>query len=503
MANVLLIYPPSDPNNPGIELDVFRLGELPFGVMSLASFLEEYGHSVKILDGRVYSKKELLERIEKEIDKTDYVGMSTLTVQIKYALKIAEFIKERDKDMPLVWGGIHTTLFPAQMVQDPLVDYAIHGEGEYAFLHLIEHLEKGKPSLESIDSLVYKKNGQVIINKDSPPLSIDGLPDPAYHLIEIERYLDKKLFDGRRVRSLGILTSRGCPYRCAFCTNRILTARMWRPVPTERILNTLDNLIEKYKLDHILFVDDYFFGNKKRVEQIIEAIIQKNYDITWEANIRVDNFNSKLVNDEFLKSMKKSGCFSLRMGAESGSNRVLKMLKKDITVDQTINAIEQCKKYEIIPLCYFMTGIPGETIEEAKETFRLIFRLLEIYPETRTVVPAIFRPYPGGELYGKCVEAGFREPATLREWGITNLDEHYLPAGSLPWIKNPDLIEDLRDYFIIYNASRQKSKILYTIPLKILSKIAESRFKYDFWGARMEPKMINQIKKILKLKWRD
>ncbi len=502
MSNVLLIYPPSDPTNPGIELDEFRLGELPFGVMSLASFLERNGQSVETLDGRVYPKKEFLKKVTETMNKVDCVGMSVLTVQIKYALNLVNLIKGYDKDIPIVWGGIHTTLFPKQTVEDPLIDYGIHGEGEYAFLNLLNYLEKGKPTLNEINGLVYKNNGSITINKDDPPLDMSELPDPAYHLLEIERYVDKKLFTGRKVRTLGFLTSRGCPYRCAFCTNKILTARTWRPIPIDKVLNTIDDLVERHKLNHILFVDDYFFGDKKRVQQIVETMIQRGYDLTWEANIRANNFNSKVVNDEFLTLLKKSGCFSLRMGAESGSNRVLEILKKGITAEQTMNAVKHCKKHDIIPLCYFMTGIPGETLEEAKKTYSLMFELLKINPQTRIIVPAIFRPYPGGELYKKCIESGFKEPTTLREWDKATLDEHYLDIKNLPWIENPELIEDLRNYFIFYNASKQKSKTMYSIPLKTLAKTAELRFKYDFWNLRIEPRIINYLKKRVNLDWK-
>jgi radical SAM superfamily enzyme YgiQ (UPF0313 family) len=500
MSKVLLIYPASNPANKGIELDSYRLGELPVGVMSIAGFLESRGHSVKVLDARAYPKDEVNRRLEQQIYDVDCAGLSTMSIQVKHALTITEAIKDQDRDLPIVWGGIHPTLFPEQTIRDPLIDYVIHGEGEYAFLKLLEYLEKGTPELAEIDGLAYKENGQVKINKTSPPLDADELPDLAYHLFDVERYVNKILITGERVRTLSISTSRGCPYRCSFCVNRILVARKWRPLSPERVLNTIDSLVEKYDLNHLYFIDDYFFGRIDRVKLLAKEMIEKEYNLKWEANIRANNFGPKGVDDECLKLLKRSGCYSLRMGAESGSDRVLKLLKKDITVENIINAVEQCKKHEIIPLCYFMTGIPGETLEEAKMTFSLIVKLYRIYPRIRVIVPGLFRPYPGGELYSECIKLGFKEPKSLREWGDVNLDSDKIE--NLPWIKNKKLLNNMRDYIRFFTTSHEKINPLYYPLLKTLGKAAVWRFDHDFWGLPVEPGAVNLLRNLFEPKWR-
>ncbi len=500
MSKILLIYPASNPGNKGIELDNYRLGELPIGIMSIAGFLESEGHSIQVIDARAYPKEEVIRRLKQQINGVDCIGLSVMSIQVKHALGVTELVKEMDKDIPVVWGGIHPTLFPEQTVQDHLVDYIIHGEGEYPFLKLMEYLEKGKLGLNDIDGLGYKENDRVKINRSTTPLDIEELPDLAYHLFDVEKYVNRMLFTGERVRSLSICTSRGCPYRCSFCVNRILVARKWRPLSPERVLNTMDELVDKYNLNHLYFIDDYFFGRIERVKNLANEMIEKGYDLRWEANIRANNFNPKGMDDECLRLLKRSGCYSLRMGAESGSDRVLALLKKDITVDNIINAVEQCRKHEIIPLCYFMTGIPGETLEEAKMTFSLIVKLYRIYPRIRVIVPGLFRPYPGGELYSECIKLGFKEPKSLREWGEVNLDSDDIEK--LPWIKDKALLNDMRDYMRYFTTSHERINPIYYPVLKALGKAAEWRFDHDFWRLPFEPRTVNLLRSVVEPGWR-
>lgn len=500
MSKVLLVYPASKPEHKGIELDNYRLGELPIGLMSLAGYLESRGHSIKVIDARAYPKDEVNRRLIQEITEADCVGLSVMSIQVKHALALTELIKEQDRDMPVVWGGIHPTLFPEQTIRDPSVDYVIHGEGEYTFNKLLEYQDKGSPALNGIEGLAYKERDVIRINKTPQPLDINELPDPAYHLFDVEKYINRILFTGKRVRTLSISTSRGCPYRCSFCVNRILVARKWRPLSPERVFDSIDGLVEKYHLNHIFFIDDYFFGKIDRVKGIAEHILEKDYDILWEANIRANNFKADQVDDKCLKLLKRSGCYSLRMGAESGSDRVLDILKKDITVKNIIHAVELCKKHDIIPLCYFMTGIPGETLAEAKMTFSLIIKLYRIYPRIRVIVPGLFRPYPGGELYSECIRLGFREPQSLKEWGEVNLDSDDIEK--LPWIKDKVLLNNMRDYIRFFTTSHEKINPIYYPFLKTLGVAAGWRFDHDFWSFPIEPVAVNLLREVFEPGWR-
>lgn len=492
---VLLIYPCSDMNNPNIELDSYRLGELPLGLMSIATMLDKCERNVQVIDCRLYTKQETMEKI-KSFPHTDIVALSVMTVQIKHALEISKFIKEHNPNMPIIWGGIHPTLFPEQTIQSPYIDYVIVGDGEYTVIEITDWVDYNSSILKNIEGLVFKYENNIIANRPTEPVNVSELPDINYELLDIERYINKILFTGKKVKTLSVHTSRGCPYRCKFCVNSILNFRNWRPIPIPRVINTITSLTKKYNLNHILFIDDYLFGNISRTKEIINNL-PKN--ILWEANIRASDFRENKVNDEMLSLMQKSGCYSLRIGAESGSPRILKLLQKDISISDTVKAIKQCKKYNIIPLLYFITAIPTETLEEAQSTFNLIISLYKINPNIRVIVPGLFRPYPGSELFNICKSHGFVEPTSLEQWSDINFDGEDINLCT--WIpdKNKKQISLMREYIRYYTISHEKLNPIFYIPIKILAYISELRFKHNFWKFPIEPLIINKLKK---LKWR-
>lgn len=488
MVKIMLIHPSSRPENPGIDIYTDSNKAIPISVASLAASLRKGGHDVSILDCRLHRKKDIGSIIHKEMNEADCIGISAMTVQVKHGLQISKLVKSIDKDLPVIWGGIHPSLFPKQTCEDRHVDFVVVSEGEHAFLKFLDNLNSGRPRLEEIEGLAYKKRGKVMINRPGSLVDMDLVPMPAYDLLDMEKYIPRDYL-GKKVKGIDILTSRGCPYRCAFCTNTIFASSRWRPRSSENVMKDINYLLEKYDFDHIFFLDDFFFGNVKRAAEIAKGIKGRRAGIKWDANVRCDNLSPNLLNDSLLKIIKESGCCTLRMGTESGSDRVLKMLKKDITTKQTFNAIRQCRKYGIIPMCFFMVGIPGEISEEMMETFRFMFRLRKINPHIVFYGPGIFRPYPGGELYDKCKELGFEEPKDLEGWARKGLDENYLNIKKLLWIDDPDLIKDLPYYFMLADAA-DNPYIKKSLPLKILSKVAGFRWKHDLWMFRAEPRIV-------------
>lgn len=497
---ILLVYPSSFPNYPRADIEQERYPNIPNGLLSLASFLEQKGYDVKLIDARLYNKARTLEIIKKELPDALCFGISAMTGQVSHGLQLSDIVKKLYPKLPIVWGGIHPTLFPLQTCEDKAVDYVVQGEGEYALEKLLKYLLREKVSLEEIEGLVYKTNGKVSINKVGAPLDVETLPDPNYDLLaDIENYINRELFHykyKRVVRGLDIHTSRGCPYRCSFCTNTLPCFKRWRPINNERIMRLISKLQTKYDLDHIMFTDDFFFGQPKRMKDLILKMIESKAGFTWEANCRVDNIGGHYLNDEFLKLIKQSGCWALRMGIESGSQRVLDILKKDITPEQAINAVKECYKYGIIPYGFFMIGIPDERQEDVEKTVSLIMRLHQVNPDAVLGVPGIFRPYPGTELYERCKELGFTEPAGLRQWakydfGDTTASNLFIKASDLPWISNPRYLEDLGYYIFWYlDNDANKDNPKYPIIRKIFGKLSELRLEKKLWHFRWEPILV-------------
>jgi len=459
MADVILIQPhliechnlssPSSQDN--------QPATVPMGLLYLGSMLHAEGYKVKIIDTKLYGiyDSAYLKEIELEMKDAICVGISVMSVGIYHGLRISDLIKSRDPYVPIVWGGVHPTLFPKETCNDSSVNYVVIGEGELALLELVRTLERGgDPSI--IKGLAYKDKNGYKENPPGEPIDMNTLPFPAWHLLNVQRYLRQEdpARPGRYVRSLQIHTSRGCPYRCSFCINTVSPYKgRWRGKRAEKVLDEIEFLVEKYKVEHIWFRDELFFANKARMERICDGLKERRLDIEWWANVRADYFNSRYLTGNFLKKVRECGFTCASMGAESGSTTVLDFLKKDITVQDILNSAKECRKHDIIPTYSFMIGVPSETGGDMLKTLSLIRQIKKICPKANILGPQLYRPYPGSELYDLCKKLGFKEPRSLREWADENLyppvkllalDRHAL--SRYPWIKDPELVTALCVY---------------------------------------------------------
>lgn len=508
MKKILLIYPSETPNNPDADMSENEHIGIISGLLSIATFLSEKGYPVKLLDTRVYKKTEVLQIIKNEIADCLCVGFSVMTAHVKHSIILSDYIKKISPSTPVIWGGIHTTLYPYQTIQDSSVDYIVQGEGEYSFLELLKYLNDEKDNLSENKGLGYKLNGKIILNPSSDPLDVKQLPLPDYSFLDTERYVGPKFSykPGEiKLRALyGYHISRGCPYQCNFCVNNLAFCRKWRSYDTGKILEHLGATIQKYKLNHIWFSDEYFFGNLARSKAIAEFLIEKKYNITWEATARGSDFNDKMLNDEFLSLLKKSGCWMLRMGGESGSNRVLKMLNKNVTTEQFSYAVKKCYNHGIIPTATFMVGLPDETFDEIKMTYRFIGELNRIAPNCHIPPPYIFIPFPGTTIFKRCVELGFEEPKSLREWMsfAESFDSGNVDCSRFRWMKNIDFIKDCNNYVGWFQRLKEGDAspvIRFLFIRKLQEKLANIRFEYNWFTFRIDSKIV-RLMKYLKVK---
>jgi len=507
MVDVLLINPSFNPDRATStvkETPDISTATLPLALVYLAAYLEENGLEVKCIDTRLYSSKESLQKIEICLEDVSLVGLSVMTATTPDAIRISDFVKFHDKHIKVVWGGVHPTLFPEQTVNDNSVDFVVVGEGEVPLLKLANYLKHGTPGIETIPSLYYKKEQNAVATEKIGFLDVNELPFPSYDLLEIKKYITRVDYEGERARVLEIQTSRGCPHRCAFCINTIVNKQICRMQTPDKVLDNLDQLINRYKLDHIVLLDENFFSSKKRVEAILRGLIK--YGIKWIADCRADYFSSTYINDEFLSLMKKSGCEGLFIGSESGSQRILDMLKKDITVQETINAVRCCARHDIRPLVSIMFGLPSETKKDLLDTLRLMWLLKKENPKLLWSGPQLFRPYPGGELYEVCKRSGIREPKTLRQWAEQLAQWNFASyIDTFPWIKDANTFDFLLDVFVYMNilnfvenpAPPRLRRILLKVPAKILSKAAEFRWTYEIWKMPLEARVLRTLAQVI------
>ncbi len=357
----------------------------PLGVGYLAAILREKDYSVSVIDGQFLNERQFYQEIggiESEI-----VGISVTMAQLTEAVRVARVIRNNSPNTLIVLGGPGANLVEPQTFLSNCVDIVVRGEAERNLPLLLESIKKGI-SLKRVPNLAYRENGRTIFTVRKAPFpNLNELPFPTRDIFCLECYFERqKRFFGER--SLGVITSRGCPHRCVFCDKSISGCR-FRTRSAEDVVAELKLVTEKYSLDKVFFQDAAFTVSEIRVLKICRRINDIGLDIVWSALARVDE-----VNREMLLRMKQAGCTDLNFGVESGSNRILEYLKKGFDTSQIIRAFDLCHEIGIFPGASFIVGIPGEKEEDIEATIRLIKRIRPHFLE-----PSYLMPFPHTPLY--------------------------------------------------------------------------------------------------------
>ncbi|MFH1938409.1 MAG: radical SAM protein [Patescibacteria group bacterium] len=454
------------------------------GLLCLASYLDEKRIEVKMIDGA--RQKNYLDLIKKELSQVDFVGISVMTTQVKPALEISKIVKDFNKDLPVIWGGLHPTFFPEETVKHPLIDIVVIGEGEETLLEIVQ-----KKSLQDIEGIAFKGNNGVQVNSERSLLGFEDLPLPKWNLVPKEILENLALIPTH--------TSRGCPHRCTFCVNAIRKNR-WRARNPEDVLKDLEIIVSQpyFKNKPIRFWDEDFFVDKERAMDIIHGMIEKNLNLNWETTIRADYLDEDFLDNNSMVDLKKSGCYLLSFGAESGSSKILKKIKKGVTIEQILNSAKRCLKHKIIPQYSFMVGLPGEIRKDVKQTIKLIDQLIKLSPNIQILGPQAFRPYPGSSLYEECLLSGWSAPQTLEQWAELMENElNYLSPQNFPWVKDPDFIESLEAY-VRFGAHTIKSALGSTIKSNMILKLffvllCQLRWRLKFFSLSWDYKIAKKF----------
>jgi len=380
MIDILLIYPPypTESISP------------PLGLAYIASSLRSSGHTVNILDmNPVHTTLDQLEN-ELRLVKPKVIGISFMTNQVDRAMKIAEMAKRIDDSIKVIVGGSHPTALPDEMLENAAIDFVCIGEGEITTTELVRKLLSGDRAFISISSLAYRDtDGKVVKTTPRPFISnLDSIPFPAWDLLPLDKYRvintglhDKLVF--------ALLSSRGCPYRCIFCSSFMTMGRKFRMRSAENIFAEIEMLYNRFGMRQFDFVDDTITEDKERVERLCYLLIESGLDVTWACNSTVR------INDlATLCRMKEAGCARIDFGVESGDPEVLKIIKKGITTTQVIRAHKYAKEAGLKIRSFFMIGLPGQDMKSIKKSISLIEQTEPDFPSF-----SITTPYPGTELY--------------------------------------------------------------------------------------------------------
>ncbi len=402
----------------GLYAKVFRPW-VPLSLLAAATKLDEAGYPVILIDQRLSPDwKSALSRALKQ--NPICVGVTAMTgSQITCALEMSACVKQ-NASTPVVWGGVHATLFPVQTVGHPLVDMVVKGEGEETFLQLVLRLEQGQ-SLRGLEGVVYKDRDEIVNNPDRAFLELDTLPPMPYHLIDVNHYLHR-YFDEDQV--LEVETSRGCPFDCTFCYNPLYSQRRWRAWSASRLLELLTPLVETYRVKSFHFVDDGFFIDPNRARDIMAGVLKRQWSVKMGfQGARVDTIGR--LSDADLELIVKAGGAYLQIGVESGSSRILEMLNKRIQPDQVLALNRRLAGYPQMKVYYnFMCGFPTETREDVLRTTSLAWELLSDNPQALISAFHFYKPYPGTSLRERIMHVDDVTPTTLEGWGNFNWTQY-------------------------------------------------------------------------------
>lgn len=453
---VLLINPPRWNEllgkNPSI-IEKHRGFNPPLGLLYLASSLKKNTtFDVEVLDTQplelTYPQ---LENVLAE--KTfDVVGISAMSFTLLDAFKTAQTAKKVRPNARSILGGTHVHLFPEETIGLEGVDFVLMGEAELSIVDFLNHLEADSKGLENVPGLVVKTDeGKIIKNGIQSIKDLDGTPFPQRNLLNIRHY-SSLLSRGSLCTT--IISSRGCPFKCAFCD------RPLSPVTSHFRARSAKNVVDEIHecvdlgIKDFLFYDDTFTVNRKRVLAICEEILQHQLRIRWDIRTRVD-----LVDEEMLRMLKKAGCLAIHYGVEAGNDKILQMLKKGFTVDKVKEVFKLTRRLGIETLAYFMIGLPSENARDIQDTFDLAKELRPDYAHF-----TIFSPYPGTELYYLGLERGIIKTDIWREFASHPQEGFKIPV----WEENFTRDE-------LYEMIVRFYKLFYLKPAYLFSRLRKVR----------------------------
>ena len=330
------------------------------GLLSIASALEARKHHLRIIECDVERDPGIVLKNTLRTFNPEAVGIYTMTWTFRQSCAIAKKIRTLLPHVKIITGGPNVASFPLLSVKYGECDYAVVGEGEETIVELIEAIEEGNDT-HKVKGIVIKEQDNIVQTENRPYIKdIDSIPFSARHLIPMDRFHDVFTRD-RRFATM--ISSRGCPFDCIYCDRKNRMGRQWRARDPLNIVEEIQEVREKFGINEFMFFDDEFVIDKKRTHKFCEQLMQKGLDIVWECRVRVDMVDKKL-----LEAMKKAGCYRIRYGFESGDNRILEVLKKGITCEQSVETARRTKEAGIEVFGYFMMGSPEETPETLKKT---------------------------------------------------------------------------------------------------------------------------------------
>lgn len=479
-------------------------------LLAISRTLDFEGFDIKIYTR--YLQKNYQKEILKNGKNAICLGISAMTgFQIHDGIKLAKAFKKKYPKIPIVWGGWHPSILPLQTIKDPNVDIIVKGQGDITFTELV-HALYNHSSLSDIKGIVYKKGQKIYNNPDRPPVDLSAVPPLPYHLVDVTKCTIPTEYG---LKTAPYISSYGCPHRCAFCVEEIVNKRSWKGVPASVVLSEWTQLHQQYGVDSIAVYDSNFFVDENRVRQICHGIIQNKLPIRWgNANGRAGQLSRYRADTWEL--MEKSGCTMILTGAESGDQKSLDFISKDMNVDEIVKFTQLCHQHHIKILYSFLVGLPWSqdpisnnqfVATEYKSTLGLIDKLLKISNRNRYTY-YVFLPYPGASLYDRAVKLGLKPPQSFKQWTnyLMSPEDAFEETIRQSWISHHDArltamltqyifgIMDRDTFTMLYpRLTNPFAKLAFIIGYYIALVIVTLRWRFKYFGLPLDYWLFSKI----------
>jgi anaerobic magnesium-protoporphyrin IX monomethyl ester cyclase len=415
----------------------------PLCLLSLASPLLQAGFKVSLIDGAITPDFERV--IAREVSDALCFGVSLLTgPMIRTAVEVCRGLREIHPDLPILFGGWHPSLMPEQTLQASFIDAVVRGQGELTLLEIAERLAEGR-WLEDVRGISHKQEGRIVHEPDRPVENVNNLPPPAYHLADFDAYARV-----RGKREMGYASSVGCPYACNYCTDQVFYRRRFNAYRAERVVSEVLDLVQRYRLDEVAFLDSNFPVDVKRAIAIARGFLEHRANFRWTVQASTDLL-CRMSDDDVLL-LGESGLSHMGFGTESASQEVLSLMnKKHQRINDMFETARKTERAGIRVTFNMILGYPGESVKDRLETFRIMGDIARAHSNV-SFSPNIFTPYPGIPIWPQLKQTGVREPQSLEEWND-------LPLGKniLPWLQGEELkhLRRMLEFFLLNNQIRK------------------------------------------------
>jgi len=477
----------------------------PLSLLAIISNIIDLKYEIILIDEIFEPETAYKSKLFPLKDEIFFVGITSMTGhQIGNALRFAAFVRTVNKKIPIVWGGYHPSALPEQTLKDWRVDIVCIGQGQQTIRELILALENNS-DLSVVKGIGFKRDNKIVITESRPIININELPPMPYDKFELQRYISKS--DGGEPIA-GYISSQGCPWACSFCAEINMTKRRWSGLSPKKVVDDWEFFNKKYGVTNITLYDSMFVANPTRVKDIAKEIKLRGLNISLGfINARTDQISR--FDDEFLKLLKEINCTTFLIGAEGGSDDVLRIVNKQATIEHTLLAKKRLSEYGFTPMFSFMLGLEFD-IKKNKNEFN---DLLDICEKISSIDDNnIFNiwnyiPYVGAPLTDKAIEAGYVPPDSLESYSDFDLS-----ITHVPWVdKKYNLwLEMLRNMIFPYTSAQFKDggiwdknyngshKSIKKVMHRLLRVICKLRLKYRFFYLPIDYHLFQKWQQITK-----